>query len=145
MVHRANVQYALDAEHRVQAHTVYACENVGWKQDWLSHVMKIDKIFTDAEELGSYAVAMTADSTPAIAPWVEMVSGGWICSQNSSVNPLQVELQDEVKNFAQPSGETLLYFGQTIQRHGVAWGYGENACSLVSISRIFSFVVSNWL
>ena len=76
--------------------------------------MKLDTIFKDAEEL-SMSTATTITSEPAVVQNSEWHSGGWMCSQNSTQNANWSELRDEVENFAEPSGDTLLFLASSIK------------------------------
>ncbi len=112
---------------QVQGQVMYGCESEETTQHWLTEVMRLDtgKIFVSAEEL-SGSVAMTASGDAIAIPAAEHVNGGWVCSQNSTVNPHRSEMADLVENFACPSGETLMFYGCAIESQNYLYGYGEN-------------------
>ena len=111
--------------------TRYACDNSGWKQHFLKHMMKVDTIFIDAEELG-FSSAMSSEEHPKPVERCDYFSGGRVCSQNSSQNPSRADQKEHVQNYAVESGDTLQYFASSLASCGASFGFGENVVFLAS-------------
>ena len=82
-------------------------------------------VLVDADEL-SLSTAMTPIGAPTCVEKAESCNGGWVCSQNSSVNADQASLADFVNNYAAESGGALLMFGNALCKQWYLLGFGEN-------------------
>ncbi len=104
---------------------LYGVDSNEFAQDWLSNVVGFEDVFTEASEFTG-STAMTASGAAKRIPHAIFGPGGWVCAQNSTVNPFWSELSEGVHNFAHASGETLLYFSGALAMHRHIFGFGEN-------------------
>jgi hypothetical protein len=127
------INHKLQPDPLMPTEVVYTCENEPYRQGWLHTTMGIPycKIFNDVAEFADSTVAMSADGCPQVVGGADASNGGWVCSQNSTQNPLRGQLVEEVQNYAQDSGETMLQYWKTVGKHGHRFGYGENVFCLV--------------
>ena len=113
--------------------TIFGCDNGPLQQRWINSQVVCPIIFKDAEEL-SASMAMTTSGSPSPVPSVHFVSGGWVRAQNSSANPDRSGEVDFTLNYANKSGETLLFFANYLQSHPHTFGFGENVSFLVGLA-----------
>ena len=128
----AGRRYGLEGDCEPFTDTVFGCDNVGWKRDFLHTGMELPKntIFVDAEEMCNGATAMTHDGGASVIGRVTCLTGGWVCSQNSSQAPNRLQESDATENFWNESGETLSFFGTMVLQSGPEFGFGENVFAL---------------